>query len=210
MQEWPTPARGGLRIAIKALERAKEQGKRFDHISKQDIFDLLGVPKPTAYRWLQQDSRRQAHSANKRRQRPGRPPSITEDDLERLEDYLQQYGYPARSSSWEDIVWDLGFDCTAVSLQRWAHTKGLMKYKAAQNKFLTKEQVQKRLDFAMIMYGRDLTYWKQVRFTDETHLAISQRNAEWVIRRAGERYMGPEVYQFKQKGLYNVSFRINC
>lgn len=189
-REYTTPKRSAVIAAIRARNEAPA---RFPRLSNDDIFKVHGVSRRTGYNWLRNGSERRTG-----RDRPGRKKLLTNELMDDVESFLEDNGWPGRISHWEEICDYMELPVGARALRNAAHRRGLYKFKAAQTKYLHEEDVRRRLEFCRLSVSYAINYWRSVRFTDECHVSLGARNAEWVIRRRGERFL-PEAMQFKKK-----------
>lgn len=192
--EWYTPTRSSVIFFCKQLRKLKSRYPK-NTISKNDIFKLAEVPKTTGNRWVRQNTSRRIG-----KRRPGRTSKLSDELLDVAEDYILDNGYPGRTSHWQEIIEDLQLPVTGFTLRRRLNQRGFKKFKAAQTKYLNDDDIKNRLEFCIEHADPAWRFeiWKDVKFSDEVHVSLDARNADWVIRKRGERFL-PEAMQFKKK-----------
>lgn len=167
-RNWPTPKRAEVR----ALRR------RFpwSTLNNHTIFRIAGVPERTGYRILAAESSRKSR---KRKEHAGAPTKLSDDQVQDIIEWFTG-DYKARISTWREIKEEFNLDCSWQTIRRRLNAHGYHKCKACQRGYISPENVEKRLVFAM-KRRRWGPIWRHIRFSDEVHFSFGSRNAEWVI-----------------------------
>ncbi|KAI9885278.1 MAG: hypothetical protein M1823_002947, partial [Watsoniomyces obsoletus] len=177
--EWDTPT------------RTRVIQMRLDKVPSYKIQEQTGVPRRSQYNIAQSGPRRPGAS------RPGPKHKVDKDTIEKMRHSLKGH-YNERKKRWDEWVEDLNLDVTPRTVKKAAYDARprLKKGKAAQKKWITTGHAEKRMAWCQERENWEDWQWKQVVFSDETHMHHNARAADQVIREPGER-MAPDAIQKK-------------
>jgi transposase len=171
--EFHTPQKALIRGAVNAFG---------DVFTNREIFRRCGVNERTGYRMLAGQTRRNRGRLSRR----GRPRKISENDLKRVEDYLQGHSH-YQCLSWDQLGQELGIEASGRTIKNALNQIGYCKRTACRKRWLTHQAQEIRLQYAR---ERDHWYneWRQVYFSDEVHFQLNKGRGVNIIRKSDERY----------------------
>jgi hypothetical protein len=181
----PTPTKAKLRTLTKFC-----QDRGLD-IYQKEINKYCQVPNRTAYRWLQsnQDVRRHHNSPYSQENR-GRKHRFTDEDFQKVEDWLIEGGFEHRICPWVEIVNEVLPEKQAynATIRAAFGQRGYHKCVTCQKPYLTPQSLRQRQEYLSLRYSWSLNEWRRVRFSDECHFGLGPQRKLKIIRRRGERY----------------------
>ena len=124
--ELNTPRRSALLLLDEGITKHSDRFPKLQELSANDRADLLDIPRRTARRWRSQKELRRSGA-----KRSGRTSVLSPEVLDVVESWIEDNGYPGRTSHWQDIVDDLELQCSSDTLRRRCGQRGLHKYRAA-------------------------------------------------------------------------------
>ena len=136
----------------------------------------------------------------KRGQLRPRAQSLTEEEVQRLVDYVTANPFATTTS----IRRVLGIQASNSTISRRLAAHNLHVFRAAKKPRLTAHHKNERLAFAVKYADLD---WTRVMFTDETTVSSAQDNGIIFVRRQqGQRYAQNNVREDRQSGRVSVGF----
>lgn len=163
------------------------------------VSEQQGVPLRTAENWLRQ--RRQIGIAAYRRtgkQRSGRPPKVTNPQLDQLLDRSN----PVRDQHYECQIQHFNLDCSKRTLQRALQPRQARRYRKAVARAISDKNQGERVQYGKEHKGKTIEdFWQYIHFTDEAHIDPSEFAQEYVLREQGTRY---EAYNLQKNSTQNI------
>lgn len=170
------------------IARTRALQMHLDGLSKEDIEAEVGIPLRTQTRIFTAGLDGLVPSRQQQDNRLGRSKKIDKPLLLDMIEYaVKSFDY--RRLKWPDIARHFGLDCHARTLANHFHAAGYYKCRACRKSYLREANVRKREEYCRQARSWSRQYWKQFRFTDESHFDVDSRSTAWIIRqtRASER-----------------------
>jgi hypothetical protein len=193
----------------------------FDHkdaggrVSALQFFDNFGIPKSTAYDWLNERQQlgrvanrrlnKRTYKQDKRRSSgPGRPPIIPNS-------VLNEIIHAPRETRRKKITTQLHLHgihtCRETIRTALLNRKRARKFKTVTQKAITLPQQTQRTVYAMENRFKDVEgFWDGVMFTDEAHMALDDFPDDWILRVVGTRYEPENIVETTDKSGNVVHF----
>ena len=182
---WTTPSRSALQHGFKLLEQNRADPTRPSGLNTTQLLSVLGIPRTTAYRIAKAGTARRSSKLETR----GRKRILTEKDIDYLELLILRGGFDGRTLTFETLAQEIDVEVSARTIRRTFKQLQYRRCLACRRTWVHPKLAQQRVEFARKMLARFPTSddWKQVRFSDETHLGFGAPGRIWVIRKPGER-----------------------
>ncbi|KAI9772758.1 MAG: hypothetical protein M1835_006239, partial [Candelina submexicana] len=157
---------------------------------RQQLFKDYGYSKSAGYRIL-------ARPNSHRQQGSGRLFILDDEKVSEILAWIQEE-FDHRAATWDRLISEFNLSCSWRTLQRPCHRRGYYRCRACWNRYLKPELAERRVAFATEMLAtKTLEDWKNVDFSDETHLALCIRQF-WITRMWDERHE-PDCQQYKSQ-----------
>ena len=160
--------------------------------SHNDIFRFHRVCKTSGWKALRESrdfDSRTFHSTFAETR--GRKKKLSQNDLKRLEQFLESNGFDGRTITWDSLPAAAGLDVevSGETVRRALKTIGFRRCIACQKAWVSKDLADRRKAYAQTMLDRypNKEDWRHVRFSDETHFGWGPQGKIYVIRRPWER-----------------------
>ena len=187
--EWDTPT------------RCIAKGQYIEGATRRRIREITGIPERTQKRITRKDAPYRRPGAL----RKGPKEQIDRNTLHRMIDYATA-NYTSRTVSFEALrqIFTPAIS-QARTVKRHLNNAGFYKCKACQKSYLREINVQKRYAFcdAHMKMEDQLSYWQSVKFSDEVHVFLESRSAEFILRQDNERYCD-DCMQFNKRSRKGV------
>lgn len=121
----------------------------------------------------------------------GRPPALTQEDRERLEEAVIEDRYLS-CSELKDL---LGFDVSLATINRELNDLGYNAYKTIKKPFLSESNMNQRFEFAEEHEDWELEDWSQVIFSDESSFSVLNSDGRSFVWRKEDEIDLPENIQ---------------
>jgi hypothetical protein len=173
-----------------AADYMKYKGILFHHI---DLFRYNGVSKTRGWAIIQQDNElfdRRHHNNEVLEEKRGRPPILSPKDIERVDRFLQDQGWSARSMTWSQIAEELDLDVSGQTLRSHIGSMDYHKCIACAKGWISGNLAPKRKEWAEVMLRKypEPEQWRRVRFSNEVHWSVGPEGKVRIIRKPGEHY----------------------
>jgi hypothetical protein len=158
---------------------------------KASVFRQFNVGKTQGWQILREGrDRRRLGVEQQRVETRGRPPSISSEDLHRMERIIEDCDVEGRSMSWDTLAYESGLDVSPRTIQRATGTLNYYKCIACRKGWVNKVTALNRIEYAKLMKARypHQDDWKRVRFSDETYIGLGPQGQLYIIRKPRERY----------------------
>lgn len=167
---WATPTRAALQEGFKLIDRNLLDPSHSNGLSKSQLLSILGVPRSTGYRIIKSATARRSSTQEKR----GRKRILTERDINYLELLILRGGFDGRTLTFEVLAQEIDVEVSARTIRRIFKQLQYRRCIACRRTWVHPKLTQQRVDFARKILARFPTsdHWKQVRFSDETHLGF--------------------------------------
>jgi hypothetical protein len=187
ISNFDTPKKARMKGAADYLDHL---GIKFNH---NDLFRYHGVSKEQGWAILKQDreqyDRTFAHNPLVTETR-GRPPAVSNEEIHRIDRFLQDVGWDARVMTWNEICEEFDLDCSGETLRLHMGSLDYHKCIACCKGWVSARNARKRVEFSetMLALKPKKEDWRDVRFSDEVHWSIGPEGKMKIIRKPGERY----------------------
>ncbi|KAF1815700.1 hypothetical protein P152DRAFT_383623, partial [Eremomyces bilateralis CBS 781.70] len=156
-----------------------------------DIFRRYGVSKTRGYEYAKAETERRERNIPNRLETRGRPPKITDEDIQRMTDILESADCAEeRAIDWDTLALEAGLDVSSRTIRRAMEKHGYFKCVACRKPYCNKQLAEMRLNRAKLWLDKYPTpdHWKYIRFSDEVHFGMGPQGKLVIIRKRGERY----------------------
>ena len=183
-KEWRTPARVALRQGFKLMDQSAIRQPSRPGLNRSQLLSILKIPRTTAYRICKSQTPRR-HPIQENR---GRKQNLTQRDINYLELIIQREGWTARTLTFEALAQELDKDISAGTIRRHLRSLNYRRCLACQKSWVHPRIAAQRVKLAKEMLQRFPTPddWKQVRFSDETHLGFGPEGRAYILRKPEE------------------------
>ena len=152
---------------------------------KNDVFRTFNVSKTRGYELLRSGS----HNDSEEFETRGRKSIVSTKDIREMERILEE-GFEARITTWQQLGFEAGLDCSGHTIRRVMGTMDYHKCISCRKGWVSPRTAAKRVDWATVMlerypYQED---WHSVRFSDEVHFGYGSQGRLRIIPNPGERY----------------------
>lgn len=156
------------------------------HWNWSQIERELGIGRRTCQRIYE---RWKVDGTPSNRKRPGRPVIFDDEEKVKLEAFVTR-DKGTRRVSWEDVVREMGYACSARTVQNAMQKMGYTKSVPRKRFHVSAENKKKRVAWCQERLHWTREEWKRVIWTDECSFSTSGFGAgqPWVIRKADEEY----------------------
>ena len=119
------------------------------------------------------------------RKRSGRPPILTNQQVEELIEFVC-VSAQNRRLSWAALPNALGWNCSEYAIRHALRKAGFSRRPALRKPPISEKTRALRLEFAREHQNWTTEQWKHILFSDETWVTGGPHRKTWVTRRAGE------------------------
>lgn len=186
---WSTPHKTRLHTRVEDLETRAAESPNSTLPTKRQLFREEGIPKSTAERILKSRDPRRLHHSEIRKETRGRKSQFTISDLRYVELILKTNRFDGRVLSWDALAQEACLKITGRTLRLHLRTFNYRRCVACRRSWVNPQHARRRVEWATTMLNRYPTpdHWKNVRFSDETHLGFGSPGRLWMTRQPGER-----------------------
>ncbi|KAH8645497.1 hypothetical protein BX600DRAFT_519508 [Xylariales sp. PMI_506] len=176
------------RAAIKCTKSFLDaQGLKY---SNRQLFKHFGVPEATGRRILQEQTRAPQGNEYVNENR-GRKRILSEEDIQKIENFLYYGGCEGRRLPWEALPGAAGVDYqgTSRTTQKTIQHKDWRKCTECAKGWISADHAQRRVEAAKEaqLHRPRPEDWENIRFSDETHFSFGQEGRPKVTRPPGEK-----------------------
>jgi hypothetical protein len=124
------------------------------------------------------------------RERRGRKPKLSVEQLREADRFLQDYGFEARVLTWQQLAFELGFDVHGDTLRSALGSMNYHKCIACTKGWVSKKLAKSWVHFCetCLALKPKPEDWHDVRFSDEVYCRVGPQGKMRITRKPGERY----------------------
>lgn len=181
-------------------QKARLQGAK-DYLSThglphtdRNLFRHFNVPQSTGRRILR-DASRTFHNNEFSEETRGRKRILQPEHIDKIEAFLWEGGFEARSLPWASLPSAAGLDLSPSSwtVRKALNQKDWRKCIACDKSWTSKRHTSERIKAASraLLLRPNPENWEDIRWSDECHFSFGPEGKHKIIRKSGERYCPP-------------------